>query len=130
MGKYCQELIKSEVIKLTGQEMAKARAEQIQANANKYQVQSNAKTIKIESESLVNSMKLQNQKVEKHTENADRMEIDKKRKMTDLEVKKFEKYVNSLGRETIISMAKSGPGNKAKLLKSMGLEGYLVTDGK
>jgi len=27
-------------------------------------------------------------------------------------------------------MAKSGPENKAKLLKSMGLEGYLVTDGK
>jgi len=50
--------------------------------------------------------------------------------MTDLEVKKFQKYVNSLGRETIISMAKSGPENKAKLLKSMGLEGYLVTDGK
>jgi len=58
------------------------------------------------------------------------MEIKRKKKKAEIEYIKFKNMVNSIGRETIIAMAKSGPENKAKLLKSLGLEGYLVTDGK
>jgi len=50
---------------------ANAKSEKILAESNKQQVVSNAKTIKIEAESLVNSMKLQNQKIENHTRNSD-----------------------------------------------------------
>lgn len=73
---------------------------------------------------------LQNKKIEEQTKEQDDMLIHKLLKMSEIESKKFSQYVASLGRDTIISMAKSGPENKAKLLKSLGLEGYLVTDGK
>lgn len=86
--------------------------------------------MKIQTESLVNSMRLQNKKIEDQTREQDDMLLNKLRKMSQIEYTKFNQYVQSLGRDTIIAMAKSGPENKAKLLKSMGLEGYLVTDGK
>lgn len=75
-------------------------------------------------------MNLQNKKIEDQTREQDEMMLNKLRKMSEIEYTKFNQYVKSLGRDTIIAMAKSGPENKAKLLKSMGLEGYLVTDGK
>jgi len=58
------------------------------------------------------------------------MEINKSRRVTQIEINKFKQLVKSIGVDTIVSMAKSGPENKAKLLKNLGLEGYLVTDGQ
>jgi len=47
-----------------------------------------------------------------------------------IEVDKFSQLIKAIGRETIVAMAKSGPENQARLLKSLGLQGYLVSDGK
>lgn len=41
----------------------------------------------------------------------------------------IDKVVAAIGPDTIAEMAKAGPELQAALLKSMGLEGYLVTDG-
>lgn len=132
--KYNEELVKSEVIKLSGIELAKANAtakgDKIKAVSEKDQNVANAKSMGIQTGSLINSMTLQNKKIESQTSEQDEMMLNKLRKMSQIEYTKFNKYVASLGRDTIIAMAKSGPENKAKLLKSMGLEGYLVTDGK
>ena len=35
-----------------------------------------------------------------------------------------------MGQETIIAMARAGPENQAKLLKGLGLEGFMIMDGK
>merc|ERR1712032_1024053 len=46
------------------------------------------------------------------------------------EVEKFQKMVKAIGSHTIAEMARAGPESRAQLLKSLGIEGYLVTDGK
>jgi major vault protein len=37
--------------------------------------------------------------------------------------------VDSIGQETIIAMANSGPEQQAELLKGLGLQGFIMTDG-
>merc|ERR1712160_94503 len=86
--KYNEELVKSEVIKLSGIELAKANAtakgDKIKAVSEKDQNVANAKSMGIQTGSL-----------------------NKLRKMSQIEYTKFNKYVASLGRDTIIAMAKS-----------------------
>jgi len=58
------------------------------------------------------------------------LEINKAKELADIEAKKFKELVGAIGKETIVSMAKAGPETKAKLLKGLGLKGFLVSDGK
>jgi len=50
--------------------------------------------------------------------------------MTEIEVSKFKKMIDAIGKETLVSISKAGPEMKAKMLKGLGLKGFLVTDGK
>jgi len=47
-----------------------------------------------------------------------------------LKLKNSKKMIDAIGKETLVDMAKVGPETNAALLKSLGLKGYLVTDGK
>lgn len=38
--------------------------------------------------------------------------------------------VDAIGKQTLVSISKAGPEMKAKMLKGLGLKGFLVTDGK
>lgn len=58
------------------------------------------------------------------------LEIEKAEKLADIESKKFSDVVNAIGRETIDSIARAGPEMQAKLLQGLGLQGYMITDGK
>jgi len=58
------------------------------------------------------------------------MEIEKASQMAAIETGKFQKCVGSVGRDTIAAMARAGPEMQAKLLKGLGLQGYLMTDGQ
>ncbi|ORC92993.1 major vault protein [Trypanosoma theileri] len=49
--------------------------------------------------------------------------------LAKIESDKFTEVVNAIGADTIAEIAKAGPEVQAKLLSSLGLEGYLVTDG-
>jgi len=57
------------------------------------------------------------------------IETTKAREMAKIEAEKFQKTIKAVGRETIKSLARAGPATQAKLLKALGLQGYLVTDG-
>jgi len=50
--------------------------------------------------------------------------------LADIEVSKFKKIIDAIGKDTLVSISKSGPEAKAKMLKGLGLKGFLVTDGK
>lgn len=126
--------VKSEAIKQAGVEKAKAQANaealKIKGESELNQSESIASSFQIETKSLVLSMEQQNKKVEDQTKESDQMQIDKERKMSQIELSRFTAMIETVGRDTIIAMSKSGPENKAKLLQSLGLQGYLVTDGK
>lgn len=57
-------------------------------------------------------------------------EIDTKEKEAEIEVEKFKRTVQNVGKETIIAMARAGPEMQAKMLKGLGLKGFMVMDGK
>jgi major vault protein len=45
-------------------------------------------------------------------------------------VDQFKTIVEAIKPETIVAMAKAGPETQAKLLKGLGLQGYMIVDGK
>jgi major vault protein len=64
-----------------------------------------------------------------HTEAMDSLELELKKEMATITVRKFSSAVKSLSPQTITAMARAGPEMQARLLKGLGLQGYLMTDG-
>jgi len=58
------------------------------------------------------------------------VEINSKRELIKIEVEQFKKTVDAIGADTIVQMARAGPETQAKLLKGLGLQGYMIVDGK
>jgi len=124
----------SDAIKEVGEKIAEAKA---YSEGNKIKGQSklneanwNSSAFDIDTEMIIKQAEQENlQQYETQKEQTD-MEIEKTRRTSEIEVAKFTQLVKSIGAETIKAMARSGPENRAKMLKSLGLEGYLVTDGK
>lgn len=46
-----------------------------------------------------------------------------------IEANKFKAIVTALGPETLVEIARAGPELQAKLLSSLNIGGYIVTDG-
>lgn len=65
-----------------------------------------------------------------HQEALDNLEIKTKRELAEIEIRKFKETIDAIGKNTIIEMAKAGPETQAKLLKGLGLTGFMVLDGK
>lgn len=58
------------------------------------------------------------------------IEIHETREMAQIEVAKLAKMIGALGPKTLSQIVNAGPEMQAKILKSLGLKGYLMTDGK
>lgn len=58
------------------------------------------------------------------------MEIQKARDLADIETGKFKQIVSAIGTETIVSMARAGPAAQARILKALGLKGFMVMNSK
>lgn len=58
------------------------------------------------------------------------LSVKKSVSLAAIEAEKYEKIMEALGKETIVAIAQAGPELQAKLLQSMGLQGYLITDGR
>lgn len=65
-----------------------------------------------------------------HKKRVYELEISKAREMAKIETTKFKQIIDAVGKDTLVSISKAGPEMKVKLLESLGLKGYLVTDGK
>jgi major vault protein len=58
------------------------------------------------------------------------LELNKARELSSIESYKFKSLVQSIGRDTIQSIAQAGPEMQAKLLSGLGLKSFMITDGK
>jgi len=58
------------------------------------------------------------------------LEVSSKRQLAEVERTKFRKTVEAVGKETLVDLARAGPETQAKILKSLGLKGFMVTNGK
>lgn len=64
-----------------------------------------------------------------YARNMNRLEIHKEREMTNIEVKKFKDMISTIGADVLAAIATAGPANQVNMLKALGLESVLITDG-
>jgi major vault protein len=58
------------------------------------------------------------------------LEIESKKRLSQIEIEQFKNTVGAINPDTIVQMAKAGPETQAKLLKGLGLQGFMIVDGK
>jgi len=124
----------NEGIKMKGKAIAianaEAEAELIQVEAEVSQAKLKAEALRIESKAEANAIEQTNEAEVSHKKAIYDLEINKAKELADIEAKKFKELVKAMGKDTIVAMAKAGPESQAKLLKGLGLKGFLISDGK
>jgi len=108
---------------------ARVVAGEIKGNLEIKTAELNAKATTIKSESeLADTTATQDVEVNYKAEK-DKLELTKAEKLAQIESDKFKNLVKAIGPNTIKAIAKAGPQTQAKLLRGLGLKGYLMTDG-
>jgi major vault protein len=123
----------SAAVESTGQATAeaKARAEAayIEGEAAVKQAELQAQASKIKGESDLEQMRAAQEAEVSHQQALNELELSKARDIADIESTKFKEIVDSIGADTIKSIAQAGPEMQAKLLQGLGLKSFLITDG-
>lgn len=65
-----------------------------------------------------------------HKRSLDSLEIEKARSMANIETQKFKQTVDAIGAGTIVAMARAGPETQSRLLKGLGLKGFMIMNSK
>jgi len=120
-------------LELTGRSTAEAQA---QADAAKIDAQSAEAVAQLHAnaQDIVNSSELEmlQERVENdlaHKQAMKELEVHRAEELAKIEADKFKVIVNTIGKNTIKAMAQAGPEMSATLLKSLGLQGFMITDG-
>jgi len=114
----------------TAEARARAEAAQIEGEARVKQAELKAAATKIEMEAKLECMRLEQEAEAAHRKRMDQLEVERAKQLSEIETSKFQETVAAIGSNTLVEMAKAGPEAQAKLLGGLGLQGYLVTDGK
>ena len=124
---------KSESVKIEGVAIAKAKADaeanEIYFKSRLNNIQLSTKAKKILNESNLNRDTRKKKIQFEHEEKMSIVEIDRSRKLAEIEAHKFDEMVKTIGQNTIVDIAKAGPEMEAQLLESLGLKGFIMTDG-
>jgi len=114
--------------------IAKARADasanEIKGETEVTQARLQAEAEKIEVDTKIESLKKKHRAELDHNKAMAELDIKKTRELADIEAHKFKEIVDAIGKNTISTIARSGPETQAKLLQSLGLKGFMVMDGK
>jgi len=123
----------SAAVESTGQAAAEAKA---RAEADVIERKSAVEQAKLRSEANsiratadLDQMKKRQAAEIHHKQSLNELELEKARKLAEIEVSKFSEIVEAIGPETIKKIAMAGPEMQAKLLGGLGLKGIMITDG-
>lgn len=119
-------------IKTSGQAIAEAKARadalKISSEANVMLAELKAKADKIKQEAAIDYLRRKQQLELDYEDKCKSIELNEKQQLAEIESSKFDDIVGAIGQDTIVDIANSGPELQAKLLESLGLSGYLMTD--
>uniref|UniRef100_A0A7S3JLK9 Major vault protein n=1 Tax=Euplotes harpa TaxID=151035 RepID=A0A7S3JLK9_9SPIT len=119
-------------IKSSGQAIAdaKARADalKITYEAEVLNAELKAKAEKIRQDSEISYQRMKQELELGYDDKCKEIELNEKKILADIESTKFDSIIAAIGQDTIVDIANSGPELQAKLLESLGLSGYLMTD--
>jgi major vault protein len=131
---FLKRKIETEAVKTSGNLVAKAKAtaksNQIEGESAIRQTQLKVESLEIE---VLYNLQQEEENIKEEISLKEKsldVEIDKLRKLMRIEVQEFKKTVDAIGRETIVEMARAGPNTQAKLLGSLGIKSFMITDGK
>ncbi|CAG9326425.1 unnamed protein product [Blepharisma stoltei] len=116
--------------KSTGEALAEAKARKIQNESNVEMTTLIEEAKKIENETELSLLKEKQAADVAHQNALDELEINKAKELAAIETQKFQEIVDAIGKETIVAMAKAGPELQAKLLKGLGLKGFMLMNSK
>lgn len=119
-------------IKTSGQAIAEAKARadalKISSEANVMLAELKAKADKIKQEAAIDYLRRKQQLELDYEDKCKSIELNEKQQLAEIESSKFDDIIGAIGQDTIVDIANSGPELQAKLLESLGLSGYLMTD--
>lgn len=123
----------SAAVESTGQAKAEAQsraeAARIEGEAAVQQAQLKSEATSIEADSELKRLTAARDAEMKYIKEQNELEIVKTSELATIESSKFKQMVDSIGSNTIQSIATAGPDMQVKLLKSLGLQSTLITDG-
>ena len=109
---------------------AKAEAKKISAQAEVSQSTNKVKANTIRRKAELELFQQRFETEIAHKEALDDLTIKTERELAEIEAQKFQETIDAIGKDTIVQMARAGPEMQAKLLKGLGLQGFMVVDGK
>ncbi|XP_044303805.1 major vault protein [Varanus komodoensis] len=108
---------------------SRAEAARIEGEGAVLQAKLKAEAMGIETESELKRLaQAREQELRFNKSQAD-LDVAHAQALAEVEVKKFEAVIQSLGPDTIRAIAVSGPEMQAKLLQGLGIQSTLITDG-
>jgi len=113
----------------TAEAKAKAEASFIEGQASVKQAELAASATKIRSDSEIAQMKARKEAELAHQKAVDDLEVYRAKALGEIEQTKFRAIVSAIGANTIKAISEAGPAQQAKLLQSLGLKSFLITDG-
>jgi len=116
--------------KATSEARAKAAAASIEGEASVKQAQLLAAANTINAKASLEQITAAQEAEINHKRDITALEIQKARQLAEIESQKFKSIVDCIGADTITAIAQAGPEMQAKLLQGLGLQGYMITDGR
>lgn len=124
----------SDAIQASGQSVAEAKAKaealRIQVESDYNQAVLRAKAYILSAESELKKLEARQELELLYLKNQQELELEKAKQTAEAEADKVKRMVEAIGRDTLVSIARAGPEMQAKLLGSLGLKGYLLSDGR
>ncbi|XP_065828200.1 major vault protein-like [Oscarella lobularis] len=124
----------SAAVESTGQAQAEAQAQAerllIEGESAIESTKLFAEAQDVEHSALLDAKKRSNEGELGYVRATNELELAKAKALAGIEVGKFRSMVSALGSETVAAIARAGPESDMRLLKSLGLQSTLLTDGK
>lgn len=108
---------------------AKAEALLIEVKSELEQAKLRSQAYKISAESELRKLEQRQSMELDYVRRQNALEVEKARRQAESEAEKVKRMVEAVGKDTLVAIARAGPETQAKLLTSLGLRGYLITDG-
>lgn len=124
----------SAAVESTGQAKAeassRAEAAKIEAEAAVEAAKLKAEAMRIEAESELQRLTAAREAEIQFLMDQNRLEVDKAERMAQIQAMQFKAMVDSIGADTIKAMASGPQDHQVNMLKALGLQTTLITDGK
>ncbi|XP_058868235.1 major vault protein [Acipenser ruthenus] len=108
---------------------SKSEAAKIEGEAAVLQARLKAEALQIEAEAELTRLSKAREQELVYQREQNKLEMERATRLGEIETKKFQDLVQSIGADTIRAIAVSGPELQVKLLKGLGLQSTLITDG-